>query len=67
MPRTKKIKDNPDLIKDTASQAVINTNTTAIQARRRQIALSIAIDAEIIQMLYDIAELKSLIKQLGKK
>jgi hypothetical protein len=67
MPRTKKIKDNPDLIKDTASQAVINTNTTAIQARRRQIALTKAKDAEILQMRNDIAELKSLIKQLGKK
>ena len=38
MPRTKKIKDKPDLVKDTTSQAVINTNSNAILARRAQIA-----------------------------
>ena len=67
MPRTKKIKDNPDLIKDTSSQAVINTNRTAIQARRAQIANIKAKDDELQMMKDDIAEIKSLIKQLGKK
>ena len=47
MPRTKKIKDNPDLIKDTTSQAVINTNSTAIQARRAQIALNKVKETEL--------------------
>ncbi len=67
MPRTKKIKDNPDLIKDTTSQAVINTNRTAIQVRRAQIAHNKAKDEELNQMKNDIAELKSLLKSLGKK
>lgn len=67
MPRTKKIKDNPDLIKDTTSQAVINTNGTAIQARRNQIALNKVKETELQMMKDDIAELKSLINQLGKK
>lgn len=67
MPRTKKIKDNPDLIKDITSQAVINTNRTAIQARRAQIANNKAKENELQMMKDDIAEIKSLIKQLGKK
>jgi|TARA_B110000908_G_scaffold82974_1_gene99343 hypothetical protein len=67
MPRTKKIKDNPDLIKDTSSQAVINTNRTAIQARRAQIAFNRQKEDELQMMKDDIAEIKSLIKQLGKK
>jgi hypothetical protein len=67
MTSIKKIKDNPDLIKDTTSQAVINTNSNAIQARRSQIALTKSKDAEIQKMKEDIAELQSLIKKLGKK
>ena len=67
MPRTKKIKDNPDLIKDTSSQAVVNTNRTAIQARRAQLALNKQKEDELQSMKDDIAEIKSLLKQLGKK
>jgi|TARA_R110000744_G_scaffold380384_1_gene501011 hypothetical protein len=67
MPRTKKIKDNPDLIKDTTSQAVINTNSNAILARRQQLALIKSKDIELQQMKNDIAELQSLIKKLGSK
>lgn len=67
MPRTKKIKDNPDLIKDTTSQAVINTNRTAIQARRAQIALNKQREEELQTMKDDIAEIKSLLKKLGSK
>lgn len=67
MPRTKKIQDNPDLIKDTTSQAVINTNRTAIQARRAQIALNKQREEELQTMKDDIAEIKSLLKKLGSK
>jgi hypothetical protein len=67
MPRTKKIKDNPDLVKDTVTQAVINTNSNAIHARRNQIALIKAKDDEIQTMKADIAEIKSLLKKLGNK
>lgn len=67
MPRTKKIKDKPDLIKDTTSQAVINTNSNAILARRAQIAEQKAKDEELQTMKNDIAEIKELLKNLGKK
>jgi|TARA_B110000908_G_scaffold41556_1_gene50523 hypothetical protein len=63
----KKIKDNPDLVKDTTSQAIINTNTTAIHARRAQLALNIKKENELKEMKDDIAELKSLLKKLGNK
>ena len=67
MPRVKKIKDNPDLIKDTTSQAVINTNRTAIQARRAQLAVNKEREQELQSMKDDIAEIKSLLKNLGSK
>jgi hypothetical protein len=67
MPRTKKIKDNPDLIKDTSSQAVINTNRTAIMARRAQIAQNKQKEEELQTMKDDIAEIKSMLKKLGNK
>lgn len=67
MPRIKKIKDNPDLIKDTTSQAVINTNRTAIQARRAQLAVNKEREQELQSMKDDIAEIKSLLKKLGSK
>lgn len=67
MPRTKKIKDKPDLIKDTTSQAVINTNSNAILARRAQMAELKAKDEELQTMKNDIAEIKELLKNLGKK
>ena len=57
MPRTKKIKDKPDLIKDTTSQAVINTNSNAILARRAQMAEQKAKDEELQTMKNDIAEM----------
>ena len=66
MPRIKKIKDNPDLIKDTTSQAVINTNRTAIQARRAQLAVNKEREQELQSMKDDIAEIKSLLKKLKK-
>lgn len=67
MPRTKKIKDKPDLVKDTTSQAVINTNSNAILARRAQIAQQKMQEDELQSMKNDIAEIKELIKKLGKK
>ena len=67
MARIKKIKDNPDLVKDTTSQAVINTNSNAIHARRAQMALSKAKENELQEMKNDIAEIKELLQKLGKK
>ena len=67
MPRIKKIKDNPDLVKDTSSQAVINTNSNAIHARRAQMAFDRAKENELQEMKNDIAEIKELLQKLGKK
>lgn len=67
MPRTKKIQDNPDLIKDTSSQAVINTNRNAILARRAQKDVMAKKEEELQEMKNDIAEIKELLKKLGKK
>ena len=55
------------MVKDTTSQAVINTNSNAILARRAQIAQEKAKEEELQSMKNDIAEIKELIKQLGKK
>lgn len=62
-----KVKENPDLVKDTATQAVINTNTSAFSARRDQLDKLKAKDTEIETMKSDIEELKKIIKKLGSK
>ena len=62
-----KVKENPDLVKDTATQAVINTNTSAFSARRDQLDKLKAKNSEIETMKADIEELKKLIKKLGSK
>ena len=62
-----KVKENPDLVKDTVTQAVINTNTSAFSARRNQLDKLKAKNSEIETMKSDIEELKQLIKKLGSK
>lgn len=62
----KKVKENPDLVKDTSSQAVINTNSTAFSQRREQMAKLQGKDNKIEQLEKDVAELKKLIKGLSK-
>ena len=43
-----KIKENPDLVKDTTTGAVINTNSNAFARRRAQMALQIEKDNKIV-------------------
>jgi len=62
-----KVKENPDLVKDTVTQAVINTNTSAFSARRDQLDKLKAKNSEIETMKADIEELKKIIKKLGSK
>ena len=62
----KKVKENTDLVKDTSSQAVINTNSTAFVQRREQMAKLQSKDNRIEQLEKDVAELKKLIKGLSK-
>jgi hypothetical protein len=65
MPR-KKIKENPDLVKDEATKAVINTNVDAYAARRTQMAIAKGKESEFEKMKQDIAEIKKLLKGLSK-
>jgi hypothetical protein len=63
----KKIKDFPDLEKNTSSGAVINTNSNAFISRRKQMKLDKEKDSKLAQLEKDVAELKKLVKGLSKK
>ena len=67
MPRKKKVKELPGYEKDTITNAVINTNSTAFANRRDQKEALLQKDNEIEQMKADIEELKKIIKKLGSK
>ena len=70
MARKKKealVENNPNLVKNLDTGAVINTNTSELLARREQIGKLQEKDAEIKSMKADIEELKKLVKNLGKK
>ena len=67
MARRKKVDDLPDFEKDSVTQAVINTNSTAIVNRKQQKKALLQKDNEIEQMKADIEELKKIIKKLGSK
>ena len=58
----KKVKNYPDLVKDTATQAIINTNSRAFEARREQISLS----KERKQDCLDLKQLFNFCKVLKK-
>jgi len=63
----KKIIGSPDLVKDTSTGAVINTNTNAFAKRRQQMYLSQEKDNKLAQLESDVAELKKIVKKLGSK
>ena len=71
MPRKKKIEEpeiaivegNPDLVRDLATNAIINTNDTAYEARLNQIAKA----EEFENMKKDIAEIKELLEKIASK
>ena len=65
--KTAKVENNPDLVKDLDSGAIINTNSSELYTRRQQISLLQEKDNEIKSMKDDIEELKKLVKNLGKK
>ena len=70
MARKKKevlVEDNPDLVKDLDTGAVINTNSSALYQRRLQMEIARNKDAEIESLRADVEELKQLVKKLGKK
>ena len=61
------VENNPNLIKNLDTGAVINTNSSELYARRAQIGIMQAKDEELVNMKKDIEELKKLVKNLGKK
>ena len=70
MARKKKeaqVEDNPGLVKNLDTGAVINTNSSELYARREQMSIIQAKDDELANMKKDIEELKKLVKNLGKK
>ena len=65
-----KVKENPDYIKDLTSGAVINTNSSAYEARLAQInkrKLDEQQSADIEDMKKQIADLTKLVKKLVDK
>ena len=70
MARKKKealVENNPDLVKNLDTGAVINTNSSALYQRRLQMEIASNKDAEIKSLRADVEELKQLVKKLGKK
>ena len=67
MPRKKKVEELPGYEKDTVTNVVINTNSSAFYNRRDQLQKLKEKDGEIEQMKNDIEELKKIIKKLGSK
>lgn len=63
----KKVKELPGFIRDSATLAIINTNSSAFENRRNQMRLAKEKDNKIQQLENDVAELKKLIKGLSKK
>jgi len=61
------VEDNPGLVKNLDTGAVINTNSSELYARREQMSIVQAKDDELVNMKKDIEELKKLVKNLGKK
>ena len=61
------VEDRPDLVKDTTTKAVLNTDTTALEAyrRRRESQREVRnMCEEIDDIKNDIADIKSLLKEI---
>jgi hypothetical protein len=61
MPRKKKVQveNNPDLVRDTSTNAIINTNSSAYEARRAQIVAAKTQQETDKQQRQDIDQLKT--------
>jgi hypothetical protein len=73
MPRAKKaiVKDNPDLVRDLSTNAIINNNRNAYEMRKAQIAISKkqeeerqCLNADVENLKSELNEIKSLLKKL---
>ena len=67
---TAQVFENNDLLRDLTSNAIINTNSNAYQARLNQIAkekLDAQQSSDIANLQKDMAEIKKLLKTLASK
>ena len=69
-PEILQVEENSDLVRDTSSNAIINTNRSAYEARLAQIEKA-KLDAQQSQKIEklesDVEEIKNLLKQLVSK
>jgi hypothetical protein len=68
--KTVVVKDNPDLVRDMSSKAIINTNTSAYEERLAQIEkerLDKQQSADIEVLKQDMADIKKMLKNLASK
>ena len=66
MAKDKKVQELPGYIRDNNTNAIINTNSSAIKARRAQMDLAKSQADQIMAMEKELAELKKAVKKLSK-
>ena len=66
MARGKKVQELPGFIRDEDTNAIINTNSKAIKARRAQMSLAKSQAEQIMAMEKELEELKKAVKKLSK-
>ena len=65
-----KIENNPNLVRDLSSNAIINNSRSAYEARLAQIEkvkLDVQQSADIVQLKKDVDEIKNLLKKIVSK
>lgn len=62
-----KIKDHENLVRDEASNAVLNTDLSSLQAYRERRAKSLQMVQDVENLKSDVSEIKSLLLQLIEK
>jgi hypothetical protein len=69
-PEIAQVEDNPDLVRDLSTNAIINNSTSAFQNRLNQIEKA-ELDKEqskdIVQLKKDVEEIKELLKKIASK
>jgi hypothetical protein len=59
-----KVKGRPDLVRDSATQAIINTNISKAERAKKAMERAREKDHEFLEMKQELAELKSMLKEL---
>lgn len=62
-----KVQDHENLVKDTVTKAVLNTDLTSLQAYRAQRNKQRQRDGEIERLKEDVSEIKSILQLLVEK